>query len=303
MPYGLCHVPEDSKEAGVCSSHSFLDELVLPLDDERWVDFWPPNRFDCGCSVEVVDRANAAKNGLRPTPWEDVPDKHDIPDRDFRNGFTAVEHPSLPYADHLAGLLKSKCVELSLTRRHNLAVGWHCDEKLGKALEKRFQDGLEVFARQEEGKVSCGEMSINIDVFPRRYPSGLTGQVATVTDSGYQSVYRDLAVKLDRKQSDRELPATGKKMSEGELERLARMIMKKMPQGLRTGDINYATEAGFEICVLHGMITLGFEKRESDDRLFYLLKEVAEIRKPPQEIKGWFDERLGKGEVTVERPV
>lgn len=57
-------------DSRVRPAHRILDGVTLPKDHEFWLYFWPPNSWNCRCSV--ISLFEERKIVLPPTGWEDL---------------------------------------------------------------------------------------------------------------------------------------------------------------------------------------------------------------------------------------
>lgn len=55
LPYLRISVVEDANTSDICEP---LDGITLPVDDEFWDDYYPPNHFNCRSTVEQLDEAD-----------------------------------------------------------------------------------------------------------------------------------------------------------------------------------------------------------------------------------------------------
>jgi SPP1 gp7 family putative phage head morphogenesis protein len=69
-------------DARVRANHRPMHNVIRPIDDPIWSVWYPPNGFNCRCSVEPVMRAEAEARSLQPT--EPIPDVR--PDPGFESG-------------------------------------------------------------------------------------------------------------------------------------------------------------------------------------------------------------------------
>lgn len=47
-------------------SHSKMHGIVLPIDDDFWKKFYPPNGFNCRCQAYAITKRKAEKLGITP---------------------------------------------------------------------------------------------------------------------------------------------------------------------------------------------------------------------------------------------
>lgn len=283
---GACRDGEDNKKElkkGACAFHKFLHGLLLPLDYEQWIDFWPPNCLSCDCAVKILEKSEVSDKGLEQTPANKIPNKYKLGDRSFRSGFSSAEHPALPHADSLADELKSN--SLSFPDRHQKAVKWYISRKNCEAYRERYLLGLKAFGTLDTSTAPRGEMSINLAVLSNNAPDRLVGHVATVTDAGYQHVLKELVDKLD--------------LDQNMLNRIAIEILKELPSKMSNTPSITPNRVGFDVSVADGQVCICFEHTTENEWQFFQMKEVSSVSEAPQKILSWYQSKPSSRTVTV----
>ena len=67
-------------------SHRKMNGVIRPVDDPVWQIWWPPNGYNCRCSIRIITKDEAERRGIIPTP--ELPNT--MPDDGFVSG------PSVP---------------------------------------------------------------------------------------------------------------------------------------------------------------------------------------------------------------
>jgi SPP1 gp7 family putative phage head morphogenesis protein len=52
----------------VRDNHAKMHGVIRPPDDPIWKVWWPPNGYNCRCSIRAISKAEADRRGLQPTP-------------------------------------------------------------------------------------------------------------------------------------------------------------------------------------------------------------------------------------------
>jgi SPP1 gp7 family putative phage head morphogenesis protein len=85
-PFWRYHAIDDGRTR---PSHAQMDGLVARWDDPVWSDWWPPNGFNCRCTVSPLTEAEAAEEGYEAPPQpEDLPS----PDNGFARSPALAKH-------------------------------------------------------------------------------------------------------------------------------------------------------------------------------------------------------------------
>lgn len=105
MPYfQYIQIDRPSKRA----DHEPFDGVVLPVDHPFWTTHWPPNGWQCGCTVRQLSKARFRREGLALTDEAAVERVSKTrPVRDERNGVTRQVPEGIdPSFEHNAGIAR-----------------------------------------------------------------------------------------------------------------------------------------------------------------------------------------------------
>ena len=96
-------------------AHQELEVVIRPVDDDFWSIYYPPNGWNCRCTVLQLDSG-------RITPIEKINLPENMPDLfKYNSGKQAMAFPpGHPYYDGLPGDIKNEADKLWIEKRKNL---------------------------------------------------------------------------------------------------------------------------------------------------------------------------------------
>jgi|TARA_R110000744_G_scaffold5271_3_gene18625 SPP1 gp7 family putative phage head morphogenesis protein len=62
-------------------AHRAWHDIILPIDHAFWETHWPPNGWNCRCTIQVLTGRQMRRQGLEVTPEDDLPSFGDRPVR------------------------------------------------------------------------------------------------------------------------------------------------------------------------------------------------------------------------------
>jgi len=127
MPYLMYDAVDDFRTR---PEHAAMDEIVRPVDDGFWSSHYPPNGFNCRCSVIQLSAEDLKEYGLKQTPMSAIMK----PGKEWYNPMTGKKewipvgvdpgfnyNPGKSYAQHLGKIYKQKTGAMGKAQQAALA--------------------------------------------------------------------------------------------------------------------------------------------------------------------------------------
>ena len=197
-------------------SHARLDGLTQPFSHEIWKRIWPPNDFNCRCTVLSIPPAMAKARGITVS-GKDGMDMHLLdykPSKGFNSG-PPTKNRLTPHIDRglqiigeeEARAMPPKSTKIisgdSLAAKHRKRRQKHLEwfNGLGPeaklAVKENFSDAVDVFAVEGHNITSRGLARHYIGLLPKDINENWTGALVSASDTDIKIAYRNLLSRFD----------------------------------------------------------------------------------------------------------